>query len=289
MKAKHIKSRKIIYERGCSFRLDDEALLTTSLHCHDEYELVHIRGGHGKEFIGDNVREYRPGDLILIGANLPHLFLSTSADSEENRCEILQFPKDIFPQQMDNIPEYHSINNLLQQSSRGIMFTSDKIKNEAILLLESLKKNRGIDCLIILLKLLSKLGNTRQYSVLSTLGYKNPLKEYMIDDPLGRIYGYLVNNHRQSISIENIAEYAKMNSHSICRYFKQKTGKTLFQCLTEIRIEYACKLLGNCDLTISEIAYDSGFGNQAHFNKQFKAVTGQTPTQYRRQRNSGIE
>ena len=243
MKAKHVKNRKIIYEPGCSFRHDDEAVLTTSLHCHDEYELVHILSGHGKEFVGDNIREYQPDDLILIGANLPHLFLPTAGNQEDNLCEILQFPKDIFPQQMENIPEYHSINGLLQQSSKGIVFDSDKIKSEAILMLQTMKISRGIERLILLLKLLSKLGNTCQYTVLSTLGYENPLKEYMTDDPLSRIYGYLVNNHRQNISVENIAEYAKMNPHSICRYFKQKTGKTLFQCLTEIRIEYALSLI----------------------------------------------
>lgn len=285
MEAKRINNRKIIYERGQSFKLDTEFLLPTSLHCHTEYELVYIRSGYGKEFVGDSVRDYKPGDLVLIGSNLPHLYLSTSKDIEDNRCDILQFPEDIFPQQMDKIAEYHSIYDILCQSSQGILFTSVRAKKETERILKSMKQCRGIERLILLLQLLNKLGNNRQYRLLSTLGYTSPLKEYVADDPISRIYGYLINNHKQSVSVEDIAAYAKMNPNSICRYFKQKTGRTLFQILAEIRIEYACKLLGNTDLTISQISFNSGFGNQAHFNKQFKAITGQTPSEYRQQRN----
>lgn len=289
MKAKHISIRKIIYERGQSFKLDTESLLAASLHCHKAYELVYIRNGCGKEFIGDSVRDYTPGDLVLIGVNLPHLYLSASKD-QDNSCDILQFPEDIFPQQMDKIPEYHSICELLHQSSRGLIFTSEKLKEGTIHALDSMKNKRGIDRLILLLQLLNKLSNNGQYKFLSSLGYTSPLKECITNDPVGKIYDYLINNHRHSnVSIRDISEYAKMNPNSICRYFKQKTGKTIFQCLAEIRVEFACKLLGSTDLTISQIAYDSGFGNQGHFNKQFKTVTGQTPSEYRRQRNDNME
>ena len=284
MKAKHINSRKIIYERGQSFKFDTESLLPTSLHCHKEYELVYIRSGYGKEFIGDSVRDYNPNDLILIGSNLPHLYLSSSRETEDNLCDILQFPEDIFPQHMDRIPEYSSIYKVLNQSSQGIIFRSDKIKKETGQLLASMKRCQGIERLMLLLQLLNKLGKSGQYCLLSTLRYTSPLEEYVADNSISLIYSYLINNHKQSISINSIADYAKMNPKSICRHFKQKTGKTIFQCLEEIRVEYSCKLLGNTDLTISEIAFNSCFGNQSHFNKHFKSITGQTPSEYRRNR-----
>lgn len=282
MKARHINNRTIVYEAGQSFKLDEESPLPTSLHCHAEYELVHVRSGHGKEFVGDNVREYHADDLIFIGTNLPHLYLSASQEPEENRCEILQFPKEIFPEKISEIPEYRSIHELLDNSSWGILFLSAETKKDALAILVSMKKCRGMERLMLLLRLLNRLGNSRQYCLLSTLKYTNPLQEYVTDDPTGKIYGYLVNNYRQNVSIEDIAAHVRMNPHSICRYFKQKTGKTLFQCIAEIRVEHACKLLANSDLTISQIAWNSGFGNQAHFNKQFKAVTGQTPSEYRK-------
>lgn len=110
MKVKNIDNRKIIYEAGWSFKYDSDTQLTTSLHCHAEYELIYIISGHGKEFIGDSVREYAPGDLILIGANLPHLYLAdVTIDAKDNLCSIIQFPQEIFPEkwnQYRNILRY---------------------------------------------------------------------------------------------------------------------------------------------------------------------------------------
>ena len=58
-----------------------------------------------------------------------------------------------------------------------------------------------------------------------------------------------------------------MSVPSFCKYFKQATGKTYFDFLNEIRIGYACNLLIDSDMNISEIAYDSGFNTIAHFNR----------------------
>lgn len=52
------------------------------LHCHNEYELIFITKGHGLEFIGDSVKEYIAGDLVLIGANVPHLHLCDSVTNK---------------------------------------------------------------------------------------------------------------------------------------------------------------------------------------------------------------
>lgn len=102
-----------------------------------------------------------------------------------------------------------------------------------------------------------------------------------MDDPVSIIYSYMVNNHREEITIEALARQVGMNPASLCRYYKQRTGKTIFNTLAEIRVGCACKLLVETDLTVSEIAWRSGFRNQAHFNKQFRQVRGMTPTEYR--------
>jgi len=71
------------------------------LHCHSEYELIYIAGGKGKEFARDSVREYQSGDLVLIGKNLPHLYLTDKEYEASNMCRILQFLGDIFPERME--------------------------------------------------------------------------------------------------------------------------------------------------------------------------------------------
>lgn len=276
MESKVINKRKVIYEVGQSFKYAPEQQLTTSLHCHSEYEVVYVVDGHGKEFIGDSVRAYQEGDLVLIGPYLPHLYLSDSPASENNNCRIL-----LLPAQMENIQEYANIYAVLKNSSRGVCFHSRATKNEVLQMMDALEELNGINRLLMLFRLLDRLGRTNSITLISTLKYNNPLKEYHAEDPVSQIFSYLINYHRQEISLENIAASVHMNPTSLCRYFKQRTGKTLFQCLTEIRVEYACKLLGNSNLTVSQIAWQSGFRNQAHFNKQFRIITGQTPTEYK--------
>ena len=83
------------------------------------------------------------------------------------------------------------------------------------------------------------------------------------------------------INLKTIAGVSNMTPNAFCRYFKQRTNKTYFQFLIEVRIENSCRLLKNKDLLISEISEKSGFKNISNFNRKFKSVKGITPSAYR--------
>ncbi len=87
--------------------------------------------------------------------------------------------------------------------------------------------------------------------------------------------------HKEKITLREIADYVKLNSSALCRYFRQRTDKSIFQCLAEIRVEHACILLSYSNLSVSQIAYESGYGNVPYFIKQFESITRQTPKEYR--------
>ena len=59
--------------------------------------------------------------------------------------------------------------------------------------------------------------------------------------------------------------------------------QSIFQVLAEIRIEYACKLLANSDLTITEVAFSSGYNTPTLFFEQFQKIIHLTPAEYRRE------
>jgi len=65
--------------------------------------------------------------------------------------------------------------------------------------------------------------------------------------------------------------------------FKKITGINFTDYLSRVRIEKAKNLLLNRNLRISEIAYEVGFQSLTHFNRVFKKITGQSPTEYRGQ------
>src|SRR5690606_11681257 len=74
---------------------------------------------------------------------------------------------------------------------------------------------------------------------------------------------------------------AGMTPNSFCRYFKQRTGKTLIEFINELRIGQACKLLTESKAPIKEICFECGFHNFVSFHKIFKSITRHTPTAYR--------
>ncbi|WP_342454892.1 helix-turn-helix domain-containing protein [Tenacibaculum sp. L6] len=74
-----------------------------------------------------------------------------------------------------------------------------------------------------------------------------------------------------------------MTPNAFCRYFKQRTNKTYFTFLNELRIENACKLLSSDkSMAISEIAYQCGFNNLSNFNRKFKEVKSMSPSIFRK-------
>ncbi len=284
--------KKVIHEVEHSFSYSSNVQFTMPLHCHNEYELIFITKGHGLEFIGDSVKEYIAGDLVLIGANVPHLHLCDSVTNksikEKSLCEILQFPYGIFPECIKDIQEYSSINYVLNNSLYGIKFTSRSLIEKVLKIMRTINKQQGINRIISLLNILDLLGKSKEISLISSLKYTHPIDCQIINEPISKIYSYINSNFRKIITLIEIANYVKMTPASICRYFKNKTNKTIFEYLNEIRIEHACKLLMYSNLTISQIAYDAGFNNLSHFNKQFKAITKQTPTMYRENISSKI-
>jgi AraC-like DNA-binding protein len=67
----------------------------------------------------------------------------------------------------------------------------------------------------------------------------------------------------------------------LCKMFKKSTGVTFTQYLSRVRVEKAKNLLLNPHLRVSEIAYDVGFQSLTHFNRVFRQVVGQSPSEYR--------
>jgi AraC-like DNA-binding protein len=66
-----------------------------------------------------------------------------------------------------------------------------------------------------------------------------------------------------------------------CKRFKKHTGVNFTEYVSRVRIESAKNLLLNPNLRISEIAYEVGFQSLTHFNRVFKSVVGESPTEYR--------
>lgn len=92
---------------------------------------------------------------------------------------------------------------------------------------------------------------------------------------------YVDRNLFDDISLKALAEQFYISPSHLCRTFKKATGEPLTQYITRKRIEYACSLLEDTDLAVSEIAEKSGYENYFYFARVFKRIKGRTPTEHR--------
>ena len=99
-------------------------------------------------------------------------------------------------------------------------------------------------------------------------------------EKINAVFEYTANHFREDIQLLEVSEVANMSKTAFCRYFKAKSTKTFFEYLTDVRINYACRLLMEDKYSISEISYECGFNSPSYFTRKFKAVKKQTPKEY---------
>ncbi len=140
-------------------------------HSHSEFQLFVVLEGHGTRFFGDSIKRFRPGELILTGPHLPHLWRSDEQYFEKNsqlktRGIVVYLPEQFPGEQLLQKQEMVTIKKLFQKSMVGLDFYGEK-KLQAISMLEELTKLNGLDGLIQLLKILQLLAESKQYHYLS--------------------------------------------------------------------------------------------------------------------------
>jgi len=94
---------------------------------------------------------------------------------------------------------------------------------------------------------------------------------------------YIKQHQAEELSLGLVAKAVNTSTFYFCKMFKKATGINFTDYVSRVRIENAKNLLLNPNLRISEIAYDVGFQSLTHFNRVFKKIVGQSPTEYRGQ------
>ncbi|MGB5818148.1 MAG: AraC family transcriptional regulator [Saonia sp.] len=249
-------------------------------HYHPEIELVYVNGGSGKRQIGSHVSYYTNGDLILIGSNLPHCGFTHKLTGNKSET-VVQMKQDFLGTDFFNIPEMKKIQSLFESAKGGIAFEG-KTKRKIGEKMEILEYQSDFQRLLSILNILNELGNSHEFKVLNAEGFSLET-EVKDNDRINIVFNYVKNNFQEEISLEKMADIVSMTVPSFCRYFKKITNKTFTKFVNEYRLVHASKLLAEKPISITEVCFESGFNNFSHFNKSFKAFTGQNPSEYRNQ------
>mgnify|MGYP001827709503 FL=1 len=247
-------------------------------HYHPEIELVYVNGGAGKRQIGSHVSCYTEGDLILIGSNLPHCGFTDKFTGNKSEI-VIQMKEDFLGNSFFDIPEMKQARTLFEIARGGVAFYGET-KDIVVEKLENLKNESDFEQLLSILSVLNELGNSKDFKVLNAEGFsfKTDIED---NDRINIVFNHVRNNFKEEVTLAEIADKAGMTVPSFCRYFKKITNKTFIQFVNEYRLVHASKLLAEQPMSITDVCYESGFNNFSHFNKSFKAFTGQSPSEFR--------
>ena len=246
-------------------------------HFHPQYEISLIVKGSGQRFIGDNIDTFSPGDLVLIGPNIPHCWISAN-EQTENEMLVVQFDPLFLGDAFYNIPEAQSIKKLLTASSQAIRFADGGL-HEAEEWLENIRSHSGLSRIAHLLLLCEALTHCEQELLTSD--------NYHIDqsskgaDRLTSAINYVKNHLHEEIKQPEVAKLVNMAPQSFSRFFRAQTGRTFVSFVNEVRITEACQLLATTDKDVLDIALSCGYANISHFNRKFLENKKLTPSRYR--------
>jgi AraC-like DNA-binding protein len=249
-------------------------------HYHPEIELVYVNGGSGKRQIGSHISYYTDGDLILIGSNLPHCGFTNEQTGNKNEI-VIQMKPDFLGTEFFSIPEMKNILSILNQAKGGIAFEGESKKTIGRRI-EEMENQSKFDRLVSLVKVLHKLGKSKDFKILNADGFSLEM-QVQDNDRINIIFNFVKNHFFEPITLDEVASLVSMTEPSFCRYFKKITNKTFTTFVNEYRLVHACKLLAEKPVSITEICFESGFNNFSHFNKLFKAYTGKSASQYRQE------
>lgn len=259
----------------------DQPFFSSEYHFHPEFELVYIKEGHGKKIIGSSIYEFNKDELVLLGANLPHVWISDKnkvRKDTSSKATVVYFDAGIFSDLFFKMDETKQLNKLFTDAKQGILITGDA-KTKALLKLKKLKSTKGVDKIICLLDMLNVIAAGEENICFN---HKTSVHQKQTSERLTNVFDYINSNLKKNIALKDAAKIVNLTPESFCRYFKQKTGKRFIDYLHQTRIFNAKQLLLNSDFTVAEIAYKSGFKTASNFNKLFKKSTGFCPTEFRK-------
>ncbi|AZF15843.1 AraC family transcriptional regulator [Pseudomonas sp. R3-18-08] len=258
---------------------------------HPEFEIHLIRHGSGKLVAGDYIGAFSAGHVALIGPDLPHDWIGDLAPGEclSGRDVVLQFDGAALLALRKALPELGNLQPLFEHARRGLEFTGETAVHAARLM-EAIGSAQGLQRLILFLQLLDTLKNAppRQFKVLASPRYA-PTLDPRSAERINKAFAYLMRELGGEVRVSDIARQLDMSEPGFSRFFKRTTGHGFIELMRKFRVQRACRLLLQSDMSVADICFEVGYANLSNFNRHFRIEMNQTPSEYRRETGNHLE
>ncbi len=236
---------------------------------------------HGYRLVGDKIAPLKPGDMVLLGANLPHVWHQDPPKASDLGVHaiVVRFRETFAGHDLLDLPESAPVRRLFERAARGLEIKG-RTRAEVAGRLEKLPHLSGLSRLGELLSILDFCAHSHDLKPVASAGYVPNLST---DDQerMQRVTSYINAHLADSIGRADIARVANLSVGAFSRFFKVRTGKSLPEYLNELRVGRACRLLADERPKVTDIALECGFSNLANFHRRFREITKMSPRDYR--------
>ena len=245
--------------------------LSLYTHYHREFEIIHIMSGSGIAYIDDKCYNISSNDILFITSEQLHGIVKRT--DEQGKYTATVFASEFlgFSDAIENKYIVPILNKSLQ--------------------IPTLIRNEEIAASILELSILSNYPSYelkaksllfKIWDILISLAVPSTTKEISTSlNEIRKAINYIKMNYSQNITLQQLANIANMSKEYFCRKFRDITGVSPIQYLTQIRIENSCLQLKNTDIGIGEIAMNCGFSSCSYYSETFKKHLACTPKEYR--------
>lgn len=261
-------------------RAFDRAEFPFMWHVHPDHELTLIVEGEGRRFVGDHVDAFTPGEVVLLGSNLPHTWFARAAPDRRCRSVVVHFLDDALGPGFFDMPEMQPIRRLLRRADAGLVFHG-KARREAAARMSAMADMTGPPRVAALLTTLDGLARSRNTQRLSDRAHALPLRD-RDRRRIDRVLGHINEHYTEPLQQADVAALAEMAPAAFSRFFKRMTGRTFVAYVHRLRVARACRLLIETDAPITDVCFDAGFGNLSNFNRVFRRERGMNPLTFRK-------
>jgi AraC-like DNA-binding protein len=252
-------------------------------HYHDTYELFFVVKGVRYIFLDGVCHVLNPGDIILIKPYQTHYMQSLSSDFYARY--VLNFAPDYLDEMLKPAEKQrflevlqNDILHLTPEQSGELAEVFERLRkyyNRHDAVAEKLKQNYCLELLLLCRDYYTRQERTQMPELSAA-----PRQEIL--DAIA----YINAHYAEKIDLETIASQIHLSKYYFCRIFREMTGATVLEYLTNVRLTRAGRLLVESSLAIQEIAQKTGFASLVHFSRTYRNAYGVSPSDTRRRRKA---
>lgn len=253
----------------------------TTYHAHNFVEIAYVAEGTGTHFVNGIAHQTSKGDIFLINYDIPHEFVPHGEPLLIYNCiftpayfnEALGDSRNFF-----DVTDHFLINNLYTNLPTDYIFATAL-------------GSEGTHILNIYERLLEEFTAKQ-------LGYRDIMRGYVIEllvvicrlklcvdsgrtQKMLEILEHINVHYKENLDTEELAAIAGFSASHFRRIFKSLTGKTFSLYIQTIRVQEACSLLKNREMSVEQVAQAVGYSDMKHFYTIFKKITGKLPKAFR--------